>query len=299
MTVRHMKIFIQVYRTQNITRAGELLHMTQPAVTRAIHEIENYYGVCLFERINKRLFVTEIGKQLYAQSLHIVDAFDMLETGLRNWDTFGVLRIGASITLGNFLLPELVSQFQKEHTNIKIQATIANGTNLQKALLDNQLDIALIEGGVWEEELHTEAFDRDRLVLILPPGHKLMSKEKIELIDLLTYPFLLREKDSNGRAFLDNIFSLRGITLNPIWESASTQAIVKAVSLGLGISFLPEQLIYQDIVNGVISTREITDVDLTRQHYLVWHKNKYLTNTMISFISLCKSVHPANALPIE
>ena len=289
MTVRHMKIFLQVYQTQNITRAAELLHMTQPAVTRAIQEIENYYGVCLFERMNRRLFITELGKQFYAQALHIVDAFDRMETGLRNWDTFGVLRIGASITLGNNLLPDLVNQFQMNHSNMKIKATIANGSDLQRALLVNQLDLALIEGGVWEEELLTEVFDEDRLVLILPPGHKLLSQDKIILNDLLTYPFLLREKDSNGRAFLDNIFALRGISLQPMWESASTQAIVKAVSFGLGISFLPEQLIHRYLENKIICTHDVADVDLTRKHYLVWHKNKYLTNAMADFISLCKS----------
>ena len=99
MTIRHMKIFAAVYREQSVTRAAESLHMTQPAVTRAIQEIEGYYGVRLFERINRRLSATESGKHLYARAVHIADAFDAMETELRNWDALGVLRVGASVTL--------------------------------------------------------------------------------------------------------------------------------------------------------------------------------------------------------
>ena len=286
MTIRHMKIFMQVYQMQNITQAAKLLRMTQPAVTRAIQEIENYYGVCLFERLNRRLLVTENGKQLYAQVLHIVDAFDTMEKSLRNWDMFGVIRVGASITIGNFLLPKLASQFQKIYPDMKMRVTISNGENLQNALIDNKLDIALIEGGTGEPELYAEPLDKDKLVLIVPPEHPLLLQEKNELKELL--PLLLREKGSIGRTFLDNFFALRGILLDPVWESTSTQALINAVSYGIGISILPEQLVYQSVLSGDVCTQEIVDADFTRQHYLVWHKNKYLTDTMKHFIALCK-----------
>lgn len=288
MTIRHMRIFVQVYQSQNITRAASLLHMSQPAVTRAIQEIEAYYGVCLFERINRRLSVTEGGRQLYAQALHIVDAFDVMEKGLRNWDKFGVLRVGASITMGNFLLPELVSRFQKELPNLRIYASISNGAGLQDALMDNRLDLALIEGGVGNPQLHVEVFDEDRLVLVVPPSHPLLSQEEVSLEDCNGCPLLLREKGSVGRSFLDHVFAVRGITLHPVWESASTQAIVKAVGCGLGISFLPEQLVRRDIADGVVCTRVVSGVDFSRKNYIVWHKNKYLTEAAKRFIALCK-----------
>lgn len=289
MTIRHMKIFVQVYQLRNVTRAAECLHMTQPAVTRAIHEIENYYGICLFERMNRRLSPTETAHQLYAQALHIVDSFDAMDRELRNWDSFGILRVGASITLGNFLLPPLVCQFQKEHPNITVQATISNGESLQQKLLDNQLDIALVEGWLDDANLHTEEFHRDRMVLIVPPDHPLLSQQTVNLQDIPLYPLLLREEGSAGRRFLDGFFSARGMVLHPIWESVSTQALVKAVAYGLGISLLPEQLVRQDIADGHVCTHKIEDADLTRQHYLVWHKNKYLNSSLHSFIDLCRT----------
>lgn len=178
VTIRHIKIFVQVYQMQNITRAAESLHMTRSAVTRAIHEVENYYGVCLFERMSRRLSPTETANQLYAQALHIVDLFDAMDRELRNWDSFGILRVGASITLGNFLLPPLVSQFQKDHPNITVLVTISNGGSLQQKLLDNQLDLALVEGWLDDVNLHAEEFHHDRMVLIVPPGHQRFRRKR-------------------------------------------------------------------------------------------------------------------------
>ncbi len=288
MTVRHMKIFIEVYRTENITRAAALLHMTQPAVTRAVQELERYYGVRLFERINRRLSVTESGKQLYAHAVHIVNSFDEMEKGLRNWDEMGVLRIGASITLGNFLLPDLTVQFKKRHPDLQIRVQISNGARIQQALLDNRLDLAMIEGAVSEEHLHTEAFTQDRLVLILPPGHPLCTARNIRLQDLSGYDFLLRERGSAGRTFLDHVFAVHGLALTPAWESTSTHAIIKAVHAGIGISFLPEQLVKEEIASGLVVTREIEDEEFTRKHFLVWHENKFLSPSAQSFIQLCR-----------
>ena len=296
MTLRHMKIFLTVYQTQNMTHAADILHMTQPAVTRAIKEIETYYGVCLFERMNKRLFVTESGKYLYSQALHLVDTFESIEKGMRNWDTFGILRIGATITLGNFLLPQLIFLFQKQLPNIQVQVTIANRKKLQKMLLSNELDIALIEGGVDDPHLRREPFGGDKLVLITPPYHPLLAKKQVSLKDLLEYPLLLREKDSSVRIFLENLFAVKGLPpLNPRWESASTQAIIRAVSYGLGISLLPEQLVGRDIAIGTISACPIKGENLARRYYLVWDTHKFLTKAAKQFMALCKEHEGENS----
>ncbi len=290
MTIRHIKIFLEVYRLENITKAAEHLHMTQPAVTRAIKEIEQYYGVRLFERFNRRLSVTESGKLLYVQALHIVDSFDVMEKDLRNWDTCGILRIGASITLGNYFLPDFICHFRSLHPNLRVEVTISSGGKLQQALLENKLDLALIEGGISESELIMEAFTGDCLRLILPPRHPLLSKQQVFLNDLVQYDFLLREKGSAGRTFLDNVFAVHGLKIRPLWESASTQAIIKAVSKDIGISILPELLVKQDIEAQTVFTREIIDEGFNRKHYIVWYKNKYLTQAAKDLIALCNDL---------
>ena len=288
MTVRLMKIFIQVYQTQNITKAAALLHMTQPAVTRAVQEIEQYYGVRLFERINRRLSVTESGKRLYTQALHIVESFDLMEKGMRNWDEFGVLRIGASLTLGNFLLPKLIVEFQQKHPNLRLRTNVSNGAKIQHLLCENQLDLAFIEGGVSDSNLYTEAFTEDRLLLILPPDHPLLKKDHIYLRDLTDNDFLLREPGSAGRMLLDNVFASHGLPLEPTWESVSTHALINAVQAGLGISLLPEKLVQADIDAGTVCTRDLADETFARKNYIVWHKSKYLTDSAKELIALCR-----------
>ena len=290
LTLRHMKVFLAVYQTENVTRAAQMLNLTQPVVTRTIQEIEKYYGVCLFERINRRLHITEAGKTFYTYALHIIDAFDQMEKGMRNWDELGLLRVGATITLGNALLPRVLPDFQKEHPSLRIRSTVSNGAQLQRALLDNQLDFALIEGDIEDPDLNKEAIARDRLVLVLPPEDPRKDGGPIGLRDLSRDSFLLREQGSMGRSLIDQVFSMNQIPVEPVMESVSTQAIIRGVHYGLGISFLPEALVSTAIRAGVVSTQEVRDVSLVRDNYLVWHRCKFLTRSASELMDRLHSV---------
>lgn len=290
MTIRHLKIFIQVFQAENITKAAKLLHMTQPAVTRAIQEIETYYGVCLFDRINRRLSVTESGKQFYSHALHIVESFGSLENEMKNWDEIGVLRVGSSITLGTFMLPDLITEFKKLHPQMEINVTISNGAKIQQMLCENQLDLAFVEGVISLPNLQSKKFATDKLVLITSPHHPLATADSIYLSDLLAYDLLLREPGSVGRALLDSVFTAHGLTLKPKWESVSTHALINAVHAGLGISILPQKLVKQSIDAGYVYTNVVKDESFRRNNYIVWHKNKYLTASANKLIALCEQL---------
>lgn len=279
MTLRHMKIFLAVYQTQHMTRAAQQLQMTQPAVTRAIQEIESYYGIRLFERINRKLYITEMGNVFYTYAVHIVDSFDQMEKGLRDWDKLGLLRVGTSIAIGTDLLPRVLVRFQQDYPQLRVRSTISNGAALQQALLDNELDFAVIEGNTDREELAKRAIAPDRLVLILPPDDPRARQEGLELKDLAQDAFLLRDKGSVGRAFLERVFALHNIPLVPAMESVSTQAIVQAVHLGLGISFLPERLVEGAVRAGVVATKELRDENFVRENHIIWHRHKFLTSS--------------------
>lgn len=288
MTIRHMRIFIEVYQTENITQAARQLHMTQPAVSRAIQELESYYGILLFERMNRRLYITECGRSFYGHALHILETLELMDQELKNWDQLGTLRVGSSISIGSMLLPDLISSFQSEHRKVKIHARIANSYAIQNAILENQLDIGLIEGAVTEENLHSVPFGQDRMLLIVCPSHPLLRKKRVFLEDLMHYDLLLREPGSAGRTFLDHIFAVHGLLLTPIWESTSTQALIRAVSKGIGISILPETLVQDALAQKDVCSCPIQDEALIRDNHLVWHKNKYLSPIMKDFLQLCQ-----------
>ncbi len=288
MTIRHMQIFAAVYRQESVTKAAEELHMTQPAVTRAIHEIEQHYGIRLFERMHRRLLVTEAGRELYTYAVHILDSFDQMEKELHDWDQAGVIRIGATMTLGSEFLPDILRRFLKEHPQIAVRAMVDNASRLQTALLSNELDLALIEGTVTEPDLVAEPFAEDRLVLVVPPDSKLREKETVKVSELSAYPLLLRNPGSVGRRLVDSVFAARGLSVEPMLESASTGAILSFVQEGLGISLLPESLVQRQIRSGEVASVPIEDESFQRQNYLVWHKNKHLTASMKELAALCR-----------
>ena len=287
MTLRHMRIFQKIYETQSVTRAAEALHMTQPAVTRALQELEKYYGLRLFERLNRRLTVTEAGRRMYDYALHLTETFDTMEKSLRDWEWQGVLRVGASVSLGCSLLPQLARTFQEEHPGVEVRVRIANGELLRRDLLENRLDLALLEGEENGADLMLTPFAAGEMALIVPPGHPLARAGGATLAQAAAYPLLLRETGSATRRFLDQLLMSRGLAVQPVWESASTQALLSAVREGLGITLVPWALARQTVLRGEAERCPVTDAELIRRRYVAWHPSKYVTGTMRAFVNLC------------
>lgn len=289
MTIRHMKIFLEVYRCKSITRAAEQLHLAQPAVSRAIQEIEQFYGVRLFDRISRHLYITESGKRFYDYALHIISSFDEMEQKMKDSDQLGEIRLGTSITIGNFLLPRLVKEMKQCLPQVTIRARIQNSESVQHDVANNELDLGLIEGAVAYPELDSISFMEDRLAVIVPPEHELLKKEAVQLSDLLDYDLLLREKGSAVRGLFDYVLLSHELKAAPIWESASTQVLLAGVREGLGISVLPYRLAEQEIRSGAIAELCLPSTPFIRKFTAVYHKNKYLTPAMQELLELCKT----------
>lgn len=287
MTLRHMKIFVSVFRHSNITRAATELHLAQPSVSFAIKELENYYGIRLFERIGKRITPTETGKEFFGYALHIVSMFDEMEKKIRNWDTLGTIRLGASITIGTHILPTLVRQYQALYPDLRTEVTIKKSSSIERHILNNDIDIGLIETQPDQPDIVAVPFMEDSLQAIVAIDHPLSKCHEITLEQLAKYPFLMREKGSAGREILDSYFALLQITVHPLWESASTQAIVHGVAEGLGVAVLPYLLVKKNIDEHTVKTIPFSH-PMTRKLNIIYHKSKYLTDNMNTFISLCK-----------
>ena len=206
MTTRHVRIFLKVYELENITEASRQLYMTQPAVTRAIQELEQHYGVKLFERINQRLYITPAATVYYQKARHIIDTLDEMETTLRDWDELGQLRVGASITLGSTLMPTLAVQMKELFPRIQLHVRISPGERLVNMLLSNTLDMALIEHSVANEYLLCEPFSHDRMAIVAAPDHPLTQQAYVSLSDIAREPLLMRQHGSVGRTFVSGIF---------------------------------------------------------------------------------------------
>ena len=198
MTLRHMRIFVAVCECESVTAAAEKLFIAQPAASLAIAELEEYYGVKLFDRIARRLYITEAGKQFLQYAIHIVSLFDQLEQDVRNWDQIGVLRIGASITIGNYLLPEYAKEFQKLYPAIQMHVQIDNTEAVERAVLKNEIDVGLVEGEVASSYIEKICFMEDPLVLICSVDHPWAVREDIDINELRGVDFIMRERGSAG-----------------------------------------------------------------------------------------------------
>ena len=234
MTLRHMKILVEVYRQNSVTKAAQALHLSQPSVSLALRELEDYYGVTLFERVGRRISPTECGREFYGYAVHVVSLMDELETRMRNWDAIGTVRIGATVTIGTYLLPELVRQYQAEFPALHVDVQVCRASQVEQLVLDNRIDLGLIETQPEHEELVAVPFSRDELQAIVPPGSPLAARGEVTIQELAQFPFLMREPGSAGRKALDGYLALHRLSVQPAWESVSTQALIKAVVEGLG-----------------------------------------------------------------
>lgn len=290
MTLRHLKIFVAVCTYGSITKAAAALHIAQPSVSLAITELEEYYHIHLFDRISRKLYITQDGEQFLKYADHITSMFDEMELHIHEWKDEEQLHIGSSITIANSMLCECLSHYQKLYPKRSVQVTIENSSILEQMVLNNDVDIALMEGVPIHSQLQKEPFFKDELVVLCANENPLVKEKHILLKDILLQPFLLREKGSGTRDILDSIMQVHNISIHPIWESASTQALVKGIKHNFGISILPYQMVKEELTQGIISRLHIQDVSFERNYYIISHINKYTNASMKDFIKSCKEV---------
>ncbi len=285
MTIRHLRIFVAVCEEGSVTKAANKLYLAQPSVSLAISELEKFYGVKLFDRISRRLYLTDKGKQFLNYAKHIIDLFDELENGMKNWGSSGALRIGSSITIGNYFLPNYVKKFQETHPQIKVYVTIENSQIIEDHVMNNDVDFAFTEGIIDNPKLEVINFYDDELICIAAPENPL--PEEVDLETLSHEDFIMRERGSGGRNIFDGTLLAHNIKITPVWESVSTQAIIRAVSKGLGVSVLPYHLVKDALEKGDVKRIRIRDISLKRKFKIIHHKNKYLSPAIKDFINIC------------
>jgi len=290
MTLRHLKIFVTVCDCGSITEASRKLYVSQPSISAAIKDIEEEYQIKLFDRISKRLLLTEPGSRLLEQARFLMKQYDSIELTLRNWDQNGVLRVVSSITIGNRFLSDFVSTFKLRHENIRIKVAINSSEKIEAMVLENELDFGLIESVPHHKNIESSIFLKDELVIICAKDHPLAECGQISLDQFSESDLLLREKGSGTRELFDSMMSVHNKSIEPLWESVSTQALVRAVTAGIGLSVLPYWLVQEDIKAETIATLKIPGIDFHRNYFMIHHVDKTLTTPMLDFIKICCSV---------
>lgn len=289
MTLRHLRIFVAVCLYGSITKAAQALHIAQPSVSLAIKELEDYYHMQLFDRISRKLFLTAEGERFLKYASHITSLFEEMEQSMEHWDDFSTMNIGSSITIANSLLCDCMKAYQQRYPERQIQILIENSKILEEAILENRLDLALIEGIPTHEHIQKIPFFQDELVVLCANDHPLTKRSILTLQDIAQENFLLREKGSGTRDILDSIMHVHNLQLHPIWESASTRALVRGVQNGFGISILPYQMVRSELKAGLVQRLTLHDVSFKRKYYIIYHSNKHLHTGLKDFITICST----------
>lgn len=291
MTLRNLKIFVEVCRFKSITLAADELNMAQPAVSSSIRELESYYGVRLFERMNRRIYITEAGADLLSYAIPILEQCEEAKNVLRDTKEIIKLRLGTNHSFGMENLPELLSGFQKQHPQIPVCSMVKNSSLIEEQLLRNNLDIGIIDYPQNHTMFHCRMIGKERM--IAAGSEKLVKKylcgrseflEKTEQTQLEEIPFLMREPGSGSRTQLDLFFKERGIIPKVVMESDSIQCMIKAAIAGMGIVLLPQNVLSSYLKSGILCEMKIAGMEIQRRYYLVYHKSKFLTKSMKLFL---------------
>jgi DNA-binding transcriptional LysR family regulator len=238
MNRNHLALFHAVAQAGGISRGAAAAHVSQPAVSKQIGELEDALGVRLLERLPRGCRLTEAGKILadYAQRWRSLenDAARAIEEyrGLKR----GRLAIGASLTIGGYLLPGAIAEFHRKYPEIELQIEMANTGHIQQSLLAGTIELGLTEGPLESEELESTVFFKDELVAIAPAGHPLLKKRRVSVREICREPFILREEGSGTRAVVERVLRRHGLKIKPLLSLASPEAIKNLVAAGAGIA---------------------------------------------------------------
>ena len=277
MTIRHLKIFLAVADCGTMSQAAKQLYITQPSVSQAIRELEERYQVLLFERLSKKLYITEAGKTFYSYAKQVVFQFDQMEEHMLN-NRKERLRVGATVTVGSRVLPEIVREFRMENPQIDIYCYGGNTQTVEEQLLSMELDVGIIEGKVQRPDLIAIPMIDDYLVLVCGMEHPFMDREKLYPDDLRGQEFVMRERGSGTRALFEQYLLRHGIRIKVVFEENSPAAILQTVKINQCLAVLSVSLIEEELRRGTLKAFAQEEQEWNRKFSFVYHKDKFLTS---------------------
>ncbi|MFT6372830.1 MAG: DNA-binding transcriptional LysR family regulator [Gammaproteobacteria bacterium] len=286
-TLRQLEVFLATASQSNISRAAKQLFMTQSAASNALKGLEQHYDVKLFDRIGKRLQLNDQGKLIRPQAEALLTQARELELVLQQQAEDGLLQVGASLTIGNYLAVDLVAKYIQLHPDSQIKLQVENSEGIAAKVINFELDIGLIEGEINHPELDVIPWKDDELIVFCAPEHPLAKNNKINDQQLLQAQWVLREKGSGTRQTFDR--AMHGLLpqLDISLELQHTEAIKRAVESKLGIGCLSKVALHDAFAKGRLLPLKTPTRNFSRQFYFIIHRKKYRSVILNRWLELC------------
>ena len=293
MADRRLQVFHTVARLLSFTKAAEELHMTQPAVTFQVRQLEEQFNTRLFDRTHNRISLTDAGNRVYNYAEKIFQLYNEMDNSVRELtgDISGVLILGASTTIAEYMLPVLLGDFKAKHPEVTIRLKVANTDGIVSQVENNEIDLGVVEAPVNNKNLVVEECRTDNLVLIVPPEHPLAKEKQVSMETIAEFPFICREEGSGTREVM--IESMQNAGINPsdmriAMELGSLEAIKGAVEAGMGVSIVSEVTIHKELQLGTLVALEL-DPQMQRPFSFVHQKQKFRQRAMDELLEFARA----------
>ncbi|MGZ7443791.1 selenium metabolism-associated LysR family transcriptional regulator [Paenibacillus sp. TH7-28] len=293
LNYHQLHIFYTVAERGSFSAAAQALHMTQPAVTMQIQSLEDYFGCKLLVRSTKKIELTEAGQTLIPYARKSVELIRETEQAMARYTSMleGRLQLGASLTIGEYVLPRLLGPFGQRYPHISIVMKVMNTTQIIEEIVGHQLNFGLVEAPVQHPDMVSEPVMEDELKLIVPSGHPLSGNKTVTLEEVVSYPFVLREKGSGTRQVMEAEFKRRGIEMSRIqtvMELGSTGAVKSAVEAGIGITIISPSSVKHEQALGLMEALDIEGVSFKRKFYSIHLKSTLLPVSAVTFLTFLR-----------
>jgi DNA-binding transcriptional LysR family regulator len=285
-TLRQLEVFLAVARTGSVSRAGDELAMSQSAVSSSLADLERQFDVRLFDRIGKRLRLSEMGHALRSRAAAVWDEARELETALANQADSGRLRVGATLTIGNYVAVPLMARYMRDRPGSTVRLDIANTEEIARRVANFEIDVGLIEGELSHPQLQVTPFRDDELVVFSSPSHPLARKRALTDEDLKRASWIVREHGSGTRQAFDR--AMTGILpeLHITLELPHTEVIKRAVEAGLGLGCVSRLALTDAFQQGSLKPRPVPQRDFRRRFYVVLHRRKHVSAEIKRWLAL-------------
>ena len=289
MTLRHLQIFAEVAECKKMSEAAAKLYISQPTVSQAIRELEEYYGVLLFERLNKRLVITMAGERLYRHAKDILMQYGDMENSMSEISKRPFLRIGATLTVGSRFLPDILKSFKHRRPDVDTFCLVNNTAAVEEGILSSRLDIGVVEGIVKSDDIKADDAIADELVLVCSKNHPFYNKNSITFSQLIGQRFVLREKGSGTRELFELDLKKHHIDIVCAWEAFGTESLMGAVKNDGCLCVLSYCLVEPYMENGELKVFKNVSGSWKRSFKIAVHKDKHRSATIDDFIATVES----------
>jgi DNA-binding transcriptional LysR family regulator len=271
MNLNHLRAFHAVAVAGSITAAARTLQVTQPAVSKQLGDLEDALGARLVDRLPRGIRLTTAGRALldHARRIFGIEHTAEVELAALVGVRRGELSIGASTTVGSYLVPPVLGAFQRQHPRLRLDLQIGNTAAVHDLVRRQLVELGLTEGSVNDDDLEASVFDHDDMVAIAAPGDPVLSRLPLSARELVGLPFVMRERGSGTREVIEAALAKRRLAVEPIMSLGSTEAVKHAVAARLGVAIVSRLTVALELASGSLVAIELADLEIRRELHLV------------------------------